>query len=101
AKQRDLYSDEQIVEFLDQAIALEGEIAQEKIEQAKIALALLELESSRTDNTEEMNRKIREQRALVSNLEAEEKTRTRRMESERQSTIRRMASEDAAAAKAA
>lgn len=101
AKQRDLYSDEQIVEFLDQAIALEGEIAQEKIEQAEIALALLELESSRTENAEDMNRKIAEQRALLSNLEAEEKTRTRRMESERQSTIRRMASEDAAAAKAA
>ena len=101
AKQRDLYSDEQIVEFLDQAIALEGEIAQEKIEQAEIALALLELESSRTENAEDMNRKIAEQRALLSNLEAEENTRTRRMESERQSTIRRMASEDAAAAKAA
>lgn len=101
AKQRDQFTDEQIVAFLDEAIALEAEIAQEKIEQAKIALALLELESSRTENTEEMNRKIAEQRALLSNLEAEEKTRTRRVESERQSTIRRMRSEDEAAAKEA
>lgn len=101
AKQRDIYTNDQIIGFLDQAIALEGEIAQEKIEQAKIALHILETEAARSQNTEEINRKIAEQKALIEDLAAAENRRTREVESERQRTIRRLASEDAAAAKEA
>lgn len=101
AKQRDQYSNEQIIGFLDEAIALEAEIAQEKIEQAEIALHILESEAARSQNTEEINRKIAEQTALIEQLSETEKRRTREVESERQSTIRRMGREDAAAAKEA
>lgn len=101
AKQRDKYSNEEIVGFLDQAIALEGEIAQEKIEQAKISLNLLEIEASRKEQTEEMNRKIAEQRALVYQLEANELKRTREMEAEKQERIRAEKQAQIAAAKEA
>lgn len=101
AKQRDIYTNEQIIGFLDEAIGLEGEIAQEKIEQAKIALNILETEAARSQNTEEINRKIAEQKELIEDLAATESRRSREAESERQRTIRREQSETRAAAKEA
>lgn len=101
AKQRDIYTNEQIIGFLDEAIQLEKEIAQEKIEQAKISLRLLETEASRNQNNAETAQKIAEQTALLNQLETEYFNSTRRMESERFSRIDEMRREDETKAKEA
>ena len=82
AKQRDKYSNKEIIGFLEEAIKKENEIAQEKIEQAKISLRILEAEAARAQNTKEVNRQIAEQTALLYNLETEFFNKTRRNESE-------------------
>lgn len=101
AKQRDKFSNEQIIQKLDRAIQLEKEIAQEKIDQAKISLEILKAEAARAQNTEEVNRKIAEQTALLANLETEFFKKTTRLESERFSRIDEMRREDEQAAKEA
>ncbi|MDD3404509.1 MAG: hypothetical protein PHQ72_14340, partial [Hespellia sp.] len=67
----------------------------------KISLNLLELEASRKEQTEEMNRKLAEQRGLVYKLEADELKRTREMEAEKQERIRADKQAQTAAAKEA
>lgn len=101
AKQRDKYSNKEIIGFLDQAIELEKEITEDKIEQAKISLRILESEAARTEKTEEVNRKIAEQTALLAQLETDYYNSTRRMESERATRIEEMQREDKAKAKEA
>lgn len=101
SKQRDIYTNKEIIGFLDKAISLEKEIGQEKIEQAKISLRNLELEAARTENIDVINQKIAEQTALVIQLESQALKKTRDMESERYSRVEEMRREDEQAAKEA
>lgn len=101
AKQRDKYTNKEIIGFLEEAIKKEDEIAKEKIEQARISLRILEAEAARAQNTEEVNRQIAEQTALLYNLETEFFKKTRRNESELYSRRDEMRREDEAKAKEA
>lgn len=101
SKQRDIYTNKEIIGFLDEAISLEKEIGQEKIEQAKISLRILEAEAARSQNTDVINQKIAEQTALVIQLESQALKKTRNMESERYSRVEEMRREDEQAAKEA
>lgn len=101
ARQRENFTNEEIIEKLETAIQLEREIAEEKIEQAKAKLNLLELENRHADNTAETNRLIAEQKALVIGLETEYYNATRRMESEINTRRKEQRTEGEAAAKAA
>ncbi len=99
AKQRDIYSNRQIIGFLDEAIKLEKEIAQDKIDQAKVTLHILETEAARAGANEEINRKIAEQKALIIGLETEANNKSRDMESEKTSRIQEMANQQKEAVK--
>jgi len=76
--QRDKYNAKERQGFLEEAIRLENEIMQNKIEQEKANLRILETEAARTQNTKEMNDEIARQTALIINLETEFFNKTRR-----------------------
>lgn len=86
AKRKDLFSDEERLSKLNEAIKLEKEISEEKVFQAKESLRLLELEAARTHNVAEINDKLAQARANVYNAEKEHYDKTRRLESEISST---------------
>lgn len=101
ASQRDIYSNKEIIAFLDEAMELEESITKEEIEQAKIKLELIKLENRHADNVAETNDQIAQQTALVNQLQTEHDNSTRRLVRERSSRIREMQQEDQAAARAA
>ncbi|NLV87629.1 MAG: hypothetical protein GX025_10525, partial [Clostridiales bacterium] len=101
ATERDKYTNEEIIEKLDQAIQLEKEITEEKIAQAKESLRLLLIESDRNESNEEIKNQIAQQRAGIIQLEADYYISTRRMARERFTRYREMQSEDERAAKEA
>lgn len=101
ATERDKYTNEEIIEKLDQAIQLEKEITEENIAQAKESLRLLLIEAERAENNEEINNQIAQQRAGIIQLEADYYISTRRMARERFTRYREMQSEDERAAKEA
>ena len=101
AKRKDLFSDEERLKKLNEAIKFEKEISEEKVYQAKESLRLLELEAARTKNLGEVNDKLAQARANVYNVEKEHYDKTRRMESEISSTTLEMQRERVDAAKKA
>lgn len=101
ARQREKYTNDEIIEKLETAMRLENEIAQEKIAQAKIKLEILELETRHAENVEETNDQIAQQTALIYQLESGYLNSTRRMVSEINSRKAELRREDEAAAKAA
>ncbi|MDR0681169.1 MAG: hypothetical protein LBG15_04865 [Dysgonamonadaceae bacterium] len=100
-KRKDLYTDEQRIAKLNEAIKLEKEIAETKVYEAKETFRLLELEAKRTENSTEINRKIAEANVAVEQAEKNFYQHTLRMSSELSSTILEMQRERAEAAKKA
>jgi len=101
AAKRDQHSATERMEMLDKAIELEKQIVQEKVNQAKETLRLLELEAKRNESSTELLQKIAEARANVFNTEKEYYTTTKRMEGERASASLQNRREEADAAKKA
>jgi len=101
ATRKDIYGAKERIEKLKEAIRLEDEIAQSKIEEAKVELHILEIEASRTKANKELNDKIAEQNALVIGLETEFYNKTRRDQKAISSAILETQREAADAAKKA
>jgi hypothetical protein len=101
AKRKDLYTDQQRLDKLKEAIRLEREISDTKVIEARETLRLLELEASRTQNSTELNQKIAEAKVAVENAEKEQYTHTLQTQREISSTILEMQQEHAEAAKKA
>lgn len=82
AKQKDLYSEQERIKFLEEAINLERKRADETLAIAKERLRIAEAEAARAGNTAETEDKLAQLRAEVYRSEKEYHDRTRRLTSE-------------------
>lgn len=91
--QKDKYTAQERIEFLDQAIAKEEEQAKKNKELAEMRLAALELEGSLTENDAEMNNKLAEAKAAVIRADTNLNNKTREMYAQRVEAINQIKAE--------
>jgi hypothetical protein len=101
SRKRDVHSSKERIEMLDKAIALEKEISEEKVYQAKESLRVLELEAKRTKSSKETADVLAQGRANVYNAEKEFYSHTLRLERERSAAVLEIRQEQEQAAKKA
>lgn len=91
--QKDKYTAQQRIEFLDQAITKEEEQAKKNKELAQMRLDALELEGSLTENDAEMNNKLAEAKAAVIKADTDLNNKTRELNAQRAEAINQMKAE--------
>ncbi len=99
--QKDRYTNEERLAFLDQAIAIEREQAEQKKRLAELNLNTLEREAAMADNDAEMNDKLAEAKAAVIKADTELSNKLRELNAQRVEASNAMAAEVAAAQRAA
>lgn len=99
--QRDKYSAEQRIAFLDEAIKKEIENAEKNKKIAEDRLKILEAEAARAENTAEIEEKLSQARIAVTQATIDLNTKTREMNSQRSETINQMKTENKAEQEAA
>lgn len=82
AAQKDKYTAEQRVQFLERAIALERQKANEQIKLAQEELRIAELDAARAENDEEANNRLAEARANVTRANTAYYDSVRRLQSQ-------------------
>lgn len=82
SKQKDLYSEQERIKFIEEAIALERKRADENMAISQERLRIAETEAARAQNTAETENQLAQLRAEVYNAEKEYHDRTRRLNSE-------------------
>ena len=80
AAQKDKYNAEERVKFMEQAIALEQQKADEQVKLAKEELRIAELNASRAENDQEANDRLAEARANVTRANTDYYNSVRRMQ---------------------
>lgn len=93
AAQRDKYTTEERIAFLDEAIAIEKKVAKEKENIAKENLRILEEEAKRNDKDAEFNNKLSEAKIAVTRATIELNTKTRELNAQRSEAINKMREE--------
>lgn len=81
--QKDKYSAEERIQFLDEAIDKEKAMADNELEQAKQRLEIAKKEAERTKNSKEANDKLAQAEANLYNVQKEYNTKTRELYSQR------------------
>ena len=79
AVQKDKYTSEERIGFLEKAVALERKAADERVKLAKENLAYLEAEAARSENSAEMEDRLAEARADVTRAETDFYNTTKRL----------------------
>lgn len=93
AAQKDKYTTEERIAFLDEAIAIETKVAEEKEAIAKKNLEILEAEAKRADNDAATNDKLSEAKIAVTRATIELNTKTRELNAQRTEAINKMREE--------
>lgn len=93
AAQKDKYTTEERIAFLDEAIETEKKIAEEKKAIAEENLRILEEEAKRTDNDAETNDKLSEARIAVTRATIELNNKMKELNSQRSESINKMREE--------
>ena len=93
AAQRDKYTTEERIAFLEEAIAIETKVAKEKENIAKENLRILEEEAKRNDKDAEFNDKLSEAKIAVTRATIELNTKTRELNTQRSEAINKMREE--------
>lgn len=81
--QRDKYSAEERIQFLNKAIDKEKAMADNELEQAKQRLEIAKKEAERTKNSKEVNDELAQAEANLYNVQKEYNTKTRKLYSQR------------------
>lgn len=81
--QRDKYSAEERIQFLNEAIDKEKAMADNELEQAKQRLEIAKKEAERTKNSKEVNDELAQAEANLYNVQKEYNTKTRELYSQR------------------
>lgn len=95
--QKDKYTHEQRIGFLDEAIKKETVIAEKKAELAKENLAIMEAEAARAGNTAEVEEKLSQARIAVTQATIDLNNKTKEMNAQRVEAINAMKAEEKAA----
>lgn len=93
AAQKDKYTTEERIAFLEEAIAIETKMAEEKEAIAKKNLEILEAEAKRADNDAATNDKLSEAKIAVTRATIELNTKTRELNAQRTEAINKMREE--------
>lgn len=93
AAQKDKYSTEERIALLDEAIAIETKVAEERKAIAEENLRILETEASWADNDAETNDKLSEAKIAVTRATIELNTKTRELNAQRSEAINKMKEE--------
>ncbi|MPL74345.1 hypothetical protein SDC9_20217 [bioreactor metagenome] len=88
AYQREAFSVEDRLKFLDQALEAERRISEEAVRQAKEKLRIAKIEAARAKNTSEVEQNLRQLEAVVIQSETEMYTRTRGIQRQRNTFIK-------------
>lgn len=91
--QKDKFTHEQRIGFLDEAIAMEKKTAEEKKRLAEERLRLLEIEGERTKNSAEFEQKLSDARIAVTRATTDLNSKTRELNSQRAEAINAMKAE--------
>ena len=101
AAQRDKYTHEQRVKFLDEAIAKEKKMAENELAVAKQRYEIAKAEAARTKNSKEVNDKLAQAAANLYKVDEEYNRKTRELYAQRSEAINMMNSENEQEAKKA
>lgn len=101
AAQRDKYTYEQRVKFLDEAIAKEKKMAENELAVAKQRYEIAKAEAARTKNSKEVNDKLAQAEANLYKVDEEYNRKTRELYAQRSEAINMMNSENEQEAKKA
>lgn len=93
AAQKDKYTTEERIAFLDEAIAIETKVAEERKAIAEENLRILETEASWADNDAATNDKLSEAKIAVTRATIELNTKTRELNAQRTEAINKMKEE--------
>ena len=93
AAQKDKYTTEERIAFLDEAIAIETKVAEERKAIAEENLRILETEANWADNDAETNDKLSEAKIAVTKATTELNTKTRELNAQRTEAINKMREE--------
>lgn len=93
AAQKDKYTTEERIALLDEAIAIETKVAEERKAIAEENLSILETEASRADNDAATNDKLSEAKIAVTRATIELNTKTRELNAQRTEAINKMKEE--------
>lgn len=93
AAQKDKYTTEERIAFLDEAIEIETKVAEERKAIAEENLRILETEASWADNDAETNEKLSEAKIAVTKATTELNTKTRELNAQRSEAVKKMQEE--------